>query len=276
MDSRKAICKPITMQKYAQTERRLREYENEYGTLTFESIDLDFYPRFVGYLKAQGNATNTWSKRITNLRTFMEYCTAQDWNTNLKFRTFKSPKVQGMHIALTAEDLGKIQAASLDSERLEKVRDLFLFQCAVGMRVSDLKNLNPDSVKGGRLTFFQKKGAENRSEPVRLTLHPDTLAIWDKYSGRLPVISEQKYRDYIKEICQIAGLTEPVYTRNGPVPKYKVVLTHTARRTCATMLYSAGVHINTIRIILGHSNISQTQKYIKASTTDYQDALLEI
>lgn len=67
--------------------------------------------------------------------------------------------------------------------------------------------------------------------------------------------------------------TETVHTSKGVMPKWEAVGTHTARRTCATRLYRAGVHLSTIQKVLAHAEASTTERYIKSSLDDFGGAL---
>ena len=73
------------------------------------------------------------------------------------------------------------------------------------------------------------------------------LEVLEKYNGKLPLISNVRYNKYIKEACAVAGIN-------------KRVTTHWARHTGATLLLNAGVPIEVISKICGHSSIKMTEK----------------
>ena len=97
-------------------------------------------------------------------------------------------------------------------------------------------------------------------------------AILEKYDYALPHIAEQTINDCIKEVTKKAEISTPVTietTTGGKVsletlPKYKLIHTHTARRTGATLTYLAGMNVFNICSVTGHSSIAMLKKYIKA------------
>ncbi len=107
---------------------------------------------------------------------------------------------------------------------------------------------------------------------VAIPCSPDLIRILEKYHYDIPHLSDQNINDNIKEIARLAGLTDKVRmttTKGGRVgeewvEKYKLVHSHTARRTGATLMYLAGMDIYDIMKITGHSTPVMLKKYIKA------------
>ena len=140
--------------------------------------------------------------------------------------------------------------------------------CFPGLRVSDYLNFNVRTLQDGYLRIKTKKTEQD----IIVPLHPFILALIE--SGNLDAkVSHQKLNDHIKEICQVAGISEQVktYRKHGDktvttsAPKYSLVTTHTARRSFATNAYKAGVPTISIMKITGHSTESSFMKYIKIS-----------
>lgn len=100
--------------------------------------------------------------------------------------------------------------------------------------------------------------------------------ILEKYPEGIPRISEQWLNKYIKILGKMAGLDELVEikeSRGGEVvtelyPKYKLLCTHTARRTGATLMYLAGIPIYDIMKVTGHKSVATLEKYIRADKLD--------
>lgn len=119
---------------------------------------------------------------------------------------------------------------------------------------------------------------------VAIPLHPVFLKIWEKYDGQLPNnISNQKFNDYIKEVCQIAEINATVFksiTRGGrkettSYEKWQIVSSHTARRSFATNLYLSGFPAISIMKITGHKTESAFLKYIKVTSEEHAKMLME-
>lgn len=118
------------------------------------------------------------------------------------------------------------------------------------------------------ISITQKKtGAK-----VTIPCHPELKRILEKYNYNVPHLYDQKINDYIKVVAEKAGLDELVKVERIKagkqtveyVPKYKLVHTHTARRTGATLMYLDGMEVFDIMRITGHSTPLTLKKYIKA------------
>ena len=156
---------------------------------------------------------------------------------------------------LSNDDISKIKALRLeDYDRLNKVRDLLLFQCSTGMAYCDLVQFDNGMVTeiNGVHTYTnnrQKTGIE-----FTTVILPMGIDVLNKYDGALPLISNQKYNAYLKEIQKLAGVKT-------------TITTHLLRRTYATRLLNANVNLYVIAKALGHSTVQITQKHY-AKTTD--------
>ncbi|MDD6896377.1 MAG: tyrosine-type recombinase/integrase [Prevotellaceae bacterium] len=147
---------------------------------------------------------------------------------------------------LTLEEVKKLQVVTME-ERLERVRDLFVFQCYTCLSYSDLAKFNIKKIEeyDGMKYYAGRRGKTK----VRFTipmLQP-ALDILEKYNNKLPIISNVKYNSYLKEVAVAAGIE-------------KHLTTHWARHTGATLLLNAGVPIEVVSKVCGHSNTQITQK----------------
>lgn len=246
--------------------------------LTFESITLEFYEQFKDYiLNEKKLLNNTFGKQIKTLKTFLNLANEKGVNTNLgyKSRLFKAPQESIDHIYLTADELETIYKKDLKNKMyLDRVRDLFLIGCHTGLRFSDftlLKKENLEVTKTG-LVFNVKTNKTN--ERVVIPVKPVVKAIWDKYEGNLPrAISNQKMNEYLKELGEVAEISKMVIikktsgkeVRETICPKYKLISTHTARRSFATNAFLSGIPAISIMKFTGHRTESSFMKYIKVS-----------
>lgn len=152
----------------------------------------------------------------------------------------------GLQKCLTREELDRIRTARMGSECLERVRDLFVFQCYTCLSYSDLAAFDVDRVKevNGRKMYTGERGKTGVSFTFML-LRP-ALDVLEKYGGRLPILSNVKYNAYLKVVAQAAGVDKPLTT-------------HWARHTGATLLLNAGVDMETVARVLGHSSTKITR-----------------
>ena len=151
---------------------------------------------------------------------------------------------------LTESEIHRIQSKRMVG-RLEKVRDLFLFQCFTGLSYSDMANLTKDDFNvNNKGQVYVKKTRQKTGVLYLVVLLDDAKRIAEKYDYSLPVLSNQRYNSYLKEIKDLCHISKPLHT-------------HIGRHTAATYLLNKGIPIETVAKILGHSDIKQTQHYAK-------------
>ena len=152
----------------------------------------------------------------------------------------------GLHKYLTRDELHAIETAKMGTESLDRVRDLFVFQACTCLSYKDLVAFDASKIKEehGRMMYTGKRG-KTGVEFTFMLLKP-ALAVLKKYGGKLPLLSNVKYNQYLKVVAQTAGVDKPITT-------------HWARHTGATMLLNAGVDMETVAKILGHSSTRITR-----------------
>lgn len=285
---------PKTITRYRIAERVLKDFAAQYyRVIDFDNIDMDFYNDFVKFMQTyelrtfkkkdktkdekgkpvKGFATNTMGKQLSILKVFLNdaYNRGLTKNNFHKTRNFKVVSEESDSVYLNEDELQKIYDLDLSqSERLEKVRDLFIIGSWTGLRFSDLVKVSPDKINGDLIYIEQQKTGGK----VVIPIHPTCKSIIQKYNGELPrKISNQKMNDYIKEVCQIAKINEEIHkgiTRGGlkvskKYEKWELVSTHTARRSFATNLYKQGFPSISIMKITGHKTEKAFLKYIKVT-----------
>lgn len=139
----------------------------------------------------------------------------------------------------------------MPNERLEKVRDLFLFQCYTALSYCDMELLEPaDFQTNGEGVLFIEKKRKKTGIPFLVVLLPDALEIAKKYEFQLPTISNQKYNAYLKEVATLCGIEKKIHS-------------HIGRHTAATYLLNKGVSMEIVAKVLGHATTAQTRHYAK-------------
>ena len=174
----------------------------------------------------------------------------------------------------------KIYETDCKSERLNRVRDLFLIGAFTGLRFSDFTSITKDNILSSTIHIEQHKTGGK----VAIPLHRVVLEIWRKYGEKLPQpISNQKFNNYIKEVCKLAGIDEMEQkniTRGGmrvrqTYKKYELVTSHTARRSFATNLYLSGFPAISIMQITGHRTEKAFMAYIRVTPEQHAELLRE-
>jgi site-specific recombinase XerD len=236
--------------KYQKTDIDVNDINHEFIS------SYDFYLRSV-----RKCANNSTVKYLKNFKKVVRICIANGWLTKDPFLNYR-PKVKEVkRDFLTQDELDAIAKKNFTTERLNQVRDIFLFSCYTGLAYADVKKLTRTEVNFGVdaqkwiFTSRQKTGSS-----VRIPLLPVTLPLIKKYIDHpqcinkdllFPVSSNQKMNAYLKEIAAVCGIN-------------KQLTYHIARHTFATTVtLSNGVPIESVSKMLGHSNIRTTQHYAK-------------
>lgn len=155
-------------------------------------------------------------------------------------------------VTLTVEELDRLKKAEIPDQKVSRVRDLFVFQCVTGLSYADMATLDmgrsATDIGGGRMLINGRR--VKTGEDYTVVLLPSAVEILDRYDWRLPIISNQKYNDYLKLATHYAGIR-------------KTLTSHCGRHTFATIAINNGVPVEVVSRILGHTNIKTTQIYAK-------------
>ncbi len=264
-----------TYEKFAATKKHLEDFDIN---LTFEALNESKLTDYVTFLRDTKNLRNsTIGKQMGFLKWFMRWSKKKGYNSNIAFETFK-PKLkttQKKVIFLTWTELTKLREYEIPETKkyLDRVRDVFLFQCFTGLRYSDVFNLKRSSVKENHIEVTTVKTADS----LIIELNSHSKAILDKYKDIpfennkvLPVITNQKMNDYLKELAELAEINEVVretyYKGNQRIdeetPKYALLGTHAGRRTFICNALSLGIPAQVVMKWTGHSDYKAMKPYI--------------
>lgn len=231
--------------------------------------DLEHY-----FLTNQKLHNNTTYKYIKNFKKVITMAVNNDWMPKNPFMQFKSQYHWKDREVLNQDEIDILINKTFSSERLNEVRDVFVFCCYTGFAYADIHKFERDSVMRGLdgeywLSTHRQKSKIKESVP----LLPKALEIIQKYQDSdycitnnklLPVKSNQKYNEYIQEIAALCGIK-------------KHLTTHIARHTFATTItLSNGVPIETVSSMLGHKNIKTTQIYAKVVEQKVSDDMKKL
>lgn len=152
---------------------------------------------------------------------------------------------------LTEEEVQRIKAKEMPSPGLENVRDLFLFQCYTGLSFCDMALLEPKDFQSNEEgVLYLRKNRKKTGVEFFIVLLPDAINIARKYDFHLPLISNQRYNIYLKEIGALCGIDKPMHS-------------HIGRHTAATYLLNRSVPMEMVAKVLGHRTTLQTRHYAK-------------
>ena len=238
------------------------EWKYQMPDISINKVDHEFITGYDFYLRSERKcANNSAVKYIKNFKKIILICIANGWLDKDPFVKYKAKVKQVERVYLNHDELTAVSNKSFDTDRLNQVRDIFLFSCYTGLAYADVQKLTRlEIVKGldGNMWIITKRQKTNT--PTRVPLLSSTLALLEKYAkhpvcqntGKVfPVSSNQKMNEYLKEIAGLCGIN-------------KELTYHIARHTFATTVTLAnGVSIESVSKMLGHTNIKTTQHYAK-------------
>lgn len=255
--------------------QKLKEFT---PVLPFNRITYKLLSDFVVWMESKNYSDSYISKQIKVVKAYMKEAIRRRLVRDTDFIYFKYRVRPVDAVYLSEEELARIYNADL-SPRLSVSRDIFIVGCFTGLRVQNYINLKADISKGYIETVINKGGGR-----IKIPVHHYIYSIYDKYGGFPPPVHHTRLNLNIKAICQAAGITEMVCVsrwRGGKqeelyVEKYKLISSHTARRSFATNMYLRGVPVGYIMRITGHRAESTCLKYIKAGLNDVYEKLAEL
>jgi len=264
-----------TFEKFAAVKNHLTNFREG---LTFEFFDERGLNDYVGYLRDVKEMRNTTiGKQLSFLKWFLRWAFKKGVHQNNAYDSYK-PKLKSTQkkiIFLTWDELNRLREFKIPSNKqaLERVRDVFLFQCFTGLRYSDVFNLRRSDIKDDHIEVTTVK----TSDSLIIELNNYSKAILDKYKDVafednkvLPVITNQKMNDYLKELAEMAGIDEPIrqtyYKGNERIdevtPKYALLGTHAGRRTFICNALALGIPPQVVMKWTGHSDYKAMKPYI--------------
>ncbi|MFC6269813.1 site-specific integrase, partial [Frigoriflavimonas asaccharolytica] len=246
--------------------------------LNFENIDEKKLLQYQYFLQDKLQLQNsTTLKNFSFLRWFLKWATRKGFNSNMTFQNFR-PKlktVQKKIIFLTQAELKHVKEFKIPAKKqyLDRVRDVFLFQCFTGLRYSDVENLKRSDINENFIEIITVK----TSDSLVIELNDHSKALLNKYKDSqfddykaLPVISNQRMNEYLRELMELAKIDEPVretyYKGNQRYdevfPKYALMSSHAGRRTFICNALSLGIPPQVVMKWTGHSDYSAMKPYI--------------
>lgn len=223
----------------------------------FEKFLVEYYPK--GHPRAMSH--NTVMKHIQRLRKIVTLAYNMEWTDRDPFRRWKNTFERKEREFLSANELSNLENYNFPVDRLDRVRDLFVFSCYTGISYVDIMNLTLNNISmgiDGNNWIISKR--QKTDIPIKIPLLDPARELIKKYGNHpvtivsgtlLPVITNEKLNVYLKEVALICGIK-------------KNLTFHMARHTFATTVtLSNGVPIETVSKMLGHTKISTTQIYAR-------------
>lgn len=253
-----------TAERYRTAKSHLSEYiqnEHKRKDIPVHHVNHAFISGFEYYLKTKRKCShNTAIKYVVNFKKIIRIAYANGWINRDPFANWKARLKTVEREFLTEEELQRLMHHPFSNERLDHVRDCFVFCCFTGLAYADVKKLTHDDFAigiDGDLWINTKRTKTKTKSNIPVL--PTALMILEKYEHSplltnknvLPVLTNQKMNAYLKEIADLSGIK-------------KHLTTHLARHTFATTVTLAnGVSIESVSKMLGHKSLRTTQHYAK-------------
>lgn len=213
------------------------------------------------------NAINYFMRQ---LRAFIYWAIDREYTNNNPFKKYRIVEcVYGTPIYISIDERNHLyQYNSFSSPHLARQRDIFVFQCLIGCRVSDLWAMTKGNIVNGAIEYIPRKTKDNEAITVRVPLNSIALEILEKYKdckggSLLPFTSQQQYNRDIKTMFRESGLTRIVTVINPTTreeekrPICDVASSHLARRCFIGNLYKKVKDPNLIGKLSGHTEGSR-------------------
>lgn len=284
IEARQHEIKPASVTKFNVIKHKMERFQlQRKKPILIKEINENFKREFAEYYRSQNYSINTTQRELGLIKTFCKHARSLDVETHPQLDKLRLEKEKVNKIYLSFEELEQIEKTKGLPEHLENAKDWLIISCYTGQRISDFMRFTDEMVRieEGKhlLEFTQKKTGKIMTVP----LHKKALEILNKRKGKFPrAISDQRYNDYIKDVCREAKLntmtagsmqveTEPesgIYRKeNGTYQKWKLVTSHIGRRSFATNFYGK-LPTSYLIYITGHSTEAMFLNYIGKSNKD--------
>ena len=275
-----------TVEKFNAIENHFKDFN---AKLTLDEYDRNQLARFVQFLIDKKDMRNsTVKKQLGYLKWFFRWCQEKGYCNCGDYQSF-DPKLKTTPkkvIFLDEHELEQLETYEIPENKkyLERVRDVFLFCCYSSLRYSDVYNLKRSDIQNNKMLITTIK----TNDDLAIELNKTTTALLKKYEDcdfpgnkALPVITNQKMNDYLKELCELAGIDTPiseVYYKGGvryevTTPKYALMSTHAGRRTFICKALSMNIPPEVVMKWTGHSDYKAMKPYIAVADKVKADAM---
>ena len=272
----------ITVRRYDNCLKYLMELvkrDYKVDDILLREVNGELVRNFDLYLKTEKHcAQNTVIRYMKCFKKVINLAIANEWITKNPFAGIKFHEVEVNKQFLSQTEINKIWQKEFKIERLELVRDVFIFRVYTGLAFIDVYNLRPEHISedsNGNLWIVKAREKTNNLCNIPLLSIPKQIL--EKYKDihcenhmALPVISNQKMNDYLKELGELAEINEPIretyYKGNERIdevtPKYALLSTHAGRRTFICNALALGIPAQVVMKWTGHSDYKAMKPYI--------------
>lgn len=239
---------------------------------SWDDIDSAWYFRLIQKMNDEDYSKNYQGSVVAKIKTVMSEGEKLKYHHNAEYKGFKRPSNEVDSVYLTEEELDAVWNLELKDATEKKARDMLIIGCYTGARWEDFSQFSKENIDGRTFRYIQRKTGARVSFPVAPRLR-DALR---RNGWHSPLIGDIVFNRIVKTVCMKAGINTPIQVRRSKgenyehdvVPKYKMVSSHTCRRTMCTLLDKQGVPLRQIMSVSGHKSLSSLQRYLRQSESD--------
>lgn len=255
--------------------------------ITLQSVQVTdiFWGYFISFCQDRGLKTTTIITLCNQLRSILNWAVKYNANVSPTYNDLRIPKANSYEIALTADEVSRIAYFDIDRfynkqrrkdfiKCTHKVRDMFVLSCNLYQRYSDMVRISPECFDHNIFRITQQKtGAIATVNIDKFSVNPKTTyKILEKYNYFAPFQGDiGNYNFRIHELMRDIGFTEMIRVEekiNGTlvvqnIPKWKMISSHTARRTAITINVLRGHNVHDLRRCSGHADLGVFDRYIR-------------
>lgn len=272
-----------TLAKFRTLKKHLLSFDEN---LKLADFNQSIFIRFVDYLLRDMGFRNTSAQKEWKLlKWFLGWADRHGYLQNKDYQDF-TPRLKTVSdkevVYLAWDELMRVYNLQfpVGKKYLERARDVFCFQCFTSLRYSDVAKLKREDIGNDVVKVVTAKTGDT----IKIDLNKYSRAILERYADEkspLPIISNQKMNQYVKEVCYIAGIDSPVtivYYKGAERieevhPKYELIGTHTGRRTFICNALSMGIPASTVMEWTGHSDYKAMKPYVKIADKEKAKAM---
>ncbi|MGB3454606.1 MAG: tyrosine-type recombinase/integrase [Moheibacter sp.] len=281
LEDKAGILKESTIKKLRSVRNKIERFQIDTKSFyRIKDVNQDFWIKWKDWSLKEKYDPDTINTNFKNIKTVCKEARKFNIETykNLGSLNDKLKTKKSAIIYLSFDELKKIKKLKDLPEHLDNVRDWLIISCYTGQRISDFMRFNSKMIRTTNSRKFIDITQQKTQKEVSIPLLPIVEKILKKRNGEFPrPISDQRYNDYIKDVCELAEITEPIKgkiiesdkgvirKKTGVYKKCKLITSHTGRRSFASNYYDV-LPTSFLKDITGHSSESMLLKYIGKTT----------
>lgn len=258
----------------------------EYYHISLQSVQITdvFWGYFIAFCEQRGLKLSTIETMCNQLRSILNWAVKYNATVSPTYTDFDIKRPRNQEIALTADEVSRVTYFDIDRfyaerrsdfrETMHRVRDMFVLSCNLFQRHSDMVRIDPGCFERNIFRITQQKTGNLAIVNIDLySIEPKTTyRLLEKYGYRAPYTATiGNYNYYLHQLMRDVGLVDPVRIEERHqgkliaknIPKWRLISSHTARRTAITVNVLRGHNVHELRRCSGHTDLRVFDNYVR-------------